>query len=205
MNIGFDIPKVQENVREKLKNFVYESITFLMVGTVNHRKNHRLLVESLKKACMQVPEKKVQLLILGREGGMSEGFKEMYAADRWIQKRVLWIKDASDSEVQWAYRNCSALVYPPKIEGVGLPLVEAAYFRLPILCSDIPVFHEVVGEHADYFKVDDVDSLSDAIIRWIHADKHPDSGKVKIHTWKECAASVLNILNNRVNPYAVLS
>ena len=136
---------------------------------------------------------------------MSESFEEMYLSDNWIHERVLWIKDASDSEVQWAYRNCDALVYPPKAEGFGLPLVEAAHFRMPILCSDIPVFHEVVGDNADYFQVDDVDSLSEALVRWIRSDKHPDSGMVRIHTWKECAAEVLDILNDRTEPYAVLS
>lgn len=205
MNLGFDIFEGQDKVREEIKNFVCDSTTFLMVGTVNPRKNHMLLVESMENVCVQVPEKKIKLLILGRKGWMSEGFEEMYSSDKRIQERVLWIKNASDSEVQWAYRNCTALVYPPKAEGFGLPLVEAAYFRLPILCSDIPIFHEVVGDNADYFHVDDVDSLTEALVRWIRSGKHPDSGKVKIHTWKECAAEVLDILNDRAEPYAVLS
>lgn len=205
MSLGFDIPEVEERVREELQSFVCDAKTFLMVGTVNPRKNHSLLIESFKKVCEQIPDGKIQLLILGREGWMIEGFRKMYSSDKWIQERVLWIKDASDSEVQWAYQNCSALVYPPKTEGFGLPLVEAAHFRLPILCSDIPIFHEVVGDNADYFKVDDVDSLTEALIDWIRADTHPDSGRVKMHTWRECAAEVLDILNDKSEPYAVIS
>ncbi len=30
-------------------------------------------------------------------------------------------------------------------EGFGLPILEAMYFKLPIVASDIPVFHELTG------------------------------------------------------------
>ena len=204
IHLGFDMAEVQGYVRNELKEFVNREKTFLIVGTVEPRKNQLLLLNSIKKISIESPDEKIQLLILGRDGWSNDEFKNMYATDNEIRKRVLWIKDATDNEVQWAYRNSSALVFPTKVEGFGLPLVEAAHFQLPIICSDIPVFREIAGDNVDYFTVDDVDSLSEALIRWLKADSHPDSSKIKMYTWKECAKEVLDIINDKAEPYAVL-
>jgi glycosyltransferase involved in cell wall biosynthesis len=205
IHLGFDIPELNGGVRDDLRNFVGQAMTFLTVGTVEPRKNHLLLLNSVKQVLKKNPERKIQLLILGRDGWLNDDFKRVYESDDMIKDNILWVKDASDDEVQWAYRNCAALVYPTKNEGFGLPLVEAARFSLPIICSDIPIIHEIVGDNADYFTVDDIESLSDALVRWIDSDIHPDSSKVKMYTWKECAMEVVGILNKRAKPYAVLS
>ena len=204
MHLGFDIPKLRIAVRDEIKDFVKKAKTFLMVGTVEPRKNHLLLLQSMKQVLETMPNEEVQLLIIGRDGWMNEEFKRMYENDDTIRNHVLWIKDGEDCEIQWAYQNCAALVYPPRTEGFGLPLVEAAHFHLPIMCSDIPVFREVVGNHADYFRVDDVDSLSRTIIRWLSVKQHPDSGQVKKYTWRECAEEVLDILDGKRAPYRLL-
>ena len=204
MHLGFDIPKLQEQVRTEISNFVNQGITFLIVGTVEIRKNHHLLLRSFKRVCQEFPNKQLNLLIIGKDGWKNEDFKEMYATDKFIQERCLWIKDASDSEVQWAYQHCAALVYPPRTEGFGLPLVEAAHFRLPILCSDIPIFREVVGDNADYFKVNNEDSLYEALVCWLRSDTHPDSGRIRMYSWRECTEEVVDILNDKVEPYAII-
>ncbi len=204
MHLGFDIPKIQEYVRNDIDDFVKLGTTFLIVGTVEIRKNHYLLLRSFKRVCQEFPDKQIQLLILGRDGWKNDDFKEMFETDNIIRERCLWVKDASDSEIQWAYQHCVALVYPSRTEGFGLPLVEAAHFKLPILCSDIPIFREVVGDNADFFKVNDEDSLSEALIAWINSARHPDSGKVKMYTWQECAEEVLDIMEGKVAPYRTL-
>lgn len=204
MHLGFDMPKVGGTVRKEIANFVNCGTTFLIVGTVEIRKNHYLLLKSLKRVCQAYSDKKIQLLILGRDGWKNDKFKEMYANDELIKERVLWIKDAGDYEVQWAYQNCSALVYPTMAEGFGLPLVEAAHFRLPIMCSDMPIFHEIVGDNVDYFKLNDEESLTKTMLRWIKSSQHPESGNIRTYTWKECAVEVVDILDNKVKPYAVM-
>lgn len=42
-------------------------------------------------------------------------------------------------------------------EGFGMPLVEAAAVRAPVLCSDIPAFREALGDAARYFPRDATD------------------------------------------------
>lgn len=204
MHLGFDIPKLEESVRKNIADFVNRGMTFLIVGTVEIRKNHHLLLRSFKRVCQELPDKQIQLLIVGKDGWKNEDFKKMYDSDKLIHERCLWVKDASDGEVQWAYNHCVALVYPTRAEGFGLPLVEAAHFGLPILCSDIPIFHEVVGDNADYFAVNDEYALQEALIKWIQSELHPDSRFVKTYTWKECATELLDTMNGNVDSYDVL-
>jgi len=46
------------------------------------------------------------------------------------------------------------LLFMPSLqEGFGIPLLEAALLKLPIVCSDISSFREVCGEHAHYFSL----------------------------------------------------
>src|SRR4029077_14007761 len=43
------------------------------------------------------------------------------------------------------YAVADALILPSASEGFGLPMLEAAVARLPIVCTDLPVLREVVG------------------------------------------------------------
>lgn len=48
-------------------------------------------------------------------------------------------------------RLCDLVLLPSIDEGFGMPLWEAAALRVPVLCSDIPAFHEVGGDSVSYF------------------------------------------------------
>jgi mannosylglucosylglycerate synthase len=52
------------------------------------------------------------------------------------------------------YALADALVLPSASEGFGLPMLEAAVARLPIICSDLAVLREVVGPAAMYVPLD---------------------------------------------------
>jgi glycosyltransferase involved in cell wall biosynthesis len=42
------------------------------------------------------------------------------------------------------------VVLPSASEGFGLPLAEAALFRVPVVCTDLPAFREVASEGATF-------------------------------------------------------
>ncbi|CAN5579200.1 hypothetical protein BH23CHL8_BH23CHL8_01250 [soil metagenome] len=48
------------------------------------------------------------------------------------------------------YRIADALFLPSRDEGFGLPILEAALHRLPIICTDLPVLRELAGDAATY-------------------------------------------------------
>ncbi len=48
------------------------------------------------------------------------------------------------------FRVADALFYPSRDEGFGLPVLEAAVCRLPVVCADVPSLREVGGPDAAY-------------------------------------------------------
>jgi glycosyltransferase involved in cell wall biosynthesis len=62
-------------------------------------------------------------------------------------------------ELAQLYAGAAAYVLPSRFEGFGLPVLEAMARGCPVVCSDIPVLHEVGGGAAVY-----VDSLNAAAL-----------------------------------------
>jgi mannosylglucosylglycerate synthase len=59
-----------------------------------------------------------------------------------------------DTVVGDFFRLADALFLPSREEGFGIPLIEAAFTRLPIFCSDIPPLRELGREEVVYFSLD---------------------------------------------------
>jgi glycosyltransferase involved in cell wall biosynthesis len=60
----------------------------------------------------------------------------------------------ADDRLDELYRAASALLLPSWDEGFGLPVLEAAVHRLPIVCSDLPSLRELAGDEATYVQPD---------------------------------------------------
>ena len=75
-----------------------------------------------------------------------------------ISDRVEFLSDVSTGLLEQLYAGCSALVYPSKMEGFGLPPLEAMARRRPAIVADIPVFRELYGPHALFVQVERADS-----------------------------------------------
>jgi glycosyltransferase involved in cell wall biosynthesis len=61
---------------------------------------------------------------------------------------------AGDALVRDLYRLADLLLLPSLDEGFGLPILEAAAHRLPIICSDLPALRDLAGDAAVYFAPD---------------------------------------------------
>lgn len=62
------------------------------------------------------------------------------------------------------YALADVLVFPSAAEGFGIPIAEAAAARVPIVCTDLPVFHSIAGDVPTYVSPDaDGVALADAI------------------------------------------
>ncbi len=203
-HMGADVPGGVQNARKEIQEFVKESNgkVFLMVGTLEPRKGHMVALQAFGKI-LKSAQQACRLLIIGHNGWKNDKIRKQLALPEY-KNHVLWVEDASDEELRWAYGHVDALIAASKDEGFGLPLVEAAYFGLPIICSDIPIFREVTQGYADYFKVMDADDLARCMSEWLQTEKHPDSRNIHIYTWQESAQEILDIIDGKVEPYKVL-
>jgi alpha-1,2-rhamnosyltransferase len=112
------------------------------------------------------------------------------------------LRDATDSELDHAYRHASALVIASSIEGFGLPVAEAFQHGLPVLCSDIPVFREIADGRAAFFGLDSPDSLTAALRSFCQthdiATRHERTPQ-GWYTWRESTDQLLTTVLTTLN------
>ena len=95
-----------------------------------------------------------------------------------LGKQLIWLDGISDEYLEKIYAESTCLIAASEGEGFGLPLIEAAQHRMPILARNIPVFQEVAGPHAMYFEGMAPEQLAHAVVRWLDmrtGNQVPDS------------------------------
>jgi glycosyltransferase involved in cell wall biosynthesis len=78
----------------------------------------------------------------------------------------------TDGVISDLYRLADVLFVPSRDEGFGLPILEAAVARLPIVCADLPSLRELAGDAALYIGADDdpVD-VATRVLEWFKSDR----------------------------------
>lgn len=168
---------------------------FLMVGTIEPRKGHRLALEAFDLLWSQGVD--VELVIVGRMGWNANLMVDKLEAHREWKKRLVWDANASDSRLQQYYAEADCLVAASFAEGYGLPIAEASHFRKPIIASDIPVFREVAGESmgAIFFEPGSAEGLSLAVRQFIKSTGTLDvTEAIPRKTWRESAEALQQLV-----------
>jgi glycosyltransferase involved in cell wall biosynthesis len=70
----------------------------------------------------------------------------------------------SDAQLKGLYQACSAFVFPSKMEGFGLPALEAMESGAPVIASSCDALREVLQSAGYYFDAADVDTLTDLLV-----------------------------------------
>ena len=57
----------------------------------------------------------------------------------------------SNEEKRWLYSHCAAFLFPSRLEGFGIPVLEAMRYHCKVFSSRMTSLPEVCGEHASYW------------------------------------------------------
>ncbi|MNZ84868.1 Glycosyltransferase Gtf1 [compost metagenome] len=169
--------------------------SFLMVGTIEPRKGHAQVLSAFEE--LWRAGQNVNLVIVGKQGWLVDSLAQYIHSHPESGKRLFWLSDASDSLLEELYNGSACLIAASKGEGFGLPLIEAAHHRLPIIARDIPVFREVAKEHAFYFSGADSQSLASSVGKWLELhdrNEHPQSAGLEHLSWNESAIELMRVL-----------
>jgi glycosyltransferase involved in cell wall biosynthesis len=80
-----------------------------------------------------------------------------------VAKHVHILGEVPYAQVRRYYAGASIFVFPSYLETFGHPMLEALASELPVVASDIPVFHEIAGAAALYADPHDAAALSHAM------------------------------------------
>ncbi|QAX82488.1 glycosyltransferase family 1 protein [Pseudomonas sp. DTU12.3] len=177
-----DLHSNEATVEPRLREmFATAEPVFLMVSTIEPRKNHGYLLDAFERAW--AAGSNARLCIAGRVGWKCEVLLERVRAHPQLNQRLFMFNDLSDTSLEHAYAHSKALVFPSFVEGFGLPLVEAMQRGLPAMASDIAVFREIGGEFMAYFDLQAPQSLADLIAAFESSGQFPAARDVADWTW----------------------
>lgn len=140
-------------------SFLSEEKYFIVVGTVEPRKNHLTLVKAYEHYRSLGGNWK--LVIVGRAGWSCSEIVKAIRGSKYFNSGLYWFDDADDTLLTTLYAKSACVICPSFAEGFGLPVVEGAIMRKPVIASKINVFVELAEEFAYFFEPDDFAALSE--------------------------------------------
>lgn len=197
---GFDksiSPESSVISRQKTTSDQRPATYFLYVGNAYPHKN----IETLIKGFLHFKKedkKDIQLYLVGKEDFFYKRLKSKLSN---VQKKdIHFLHNVNDGELAKLYRGAVALVSASKMEGFGLPPLEAlANNCLPVL-SDIPSFKEVCQENALYFGPTDPKDLARTLEKVLllpsqEKQKMLSAGKKRVEdfSWNSMARQTLAV------------
>ena len=123
---------------------------FVVLGTVEPRKNHQLLLQLWRQFAQELGSQAPRLVVIGQPGWGSAPVLRLLRRCPELQRLVTWRAHCTDEELGTWLAHARALLFPSLAEGFGLPLVEALALRVPVLASRLPAFREVAGEIPEF-------------------------------------------------------
>lgn len=138
---------------------------FLFVSSITARKN---LIAICRAMIILKDTLAIPLVIIG-DGKIEKNEVKQLMKENGIEHRLLFLNELSaakeDSFTSAAdfpaiYQQAFALVYPSIFEGFGLPILEAMWSGLPVICSSVSSMPEVAEDAALYFSPEDTKQLA---------------------------------------------
>lgn len=122
-------------------DFVRNRPFFFTIGQIRSKKNFHVLLDLMGS----FPE--YDLYICGDDHfDYAQLLRDTIRAKQLTN--VFLTGKVSQNEKAWLYKNCEAFLFPSKIEGFGLPIIEAMQFGKAVFSSNCTSLPEVCGGHA---------------------------------------------------------
>jgi glycosyltransferase involved in cell wall biosynthesis len=127
-------------------------------------KNHATLFLALHRL-RTVHGIEIPLILTGTGATAFAADTRRRAEELGLGSQVRWAGLVSADELLTYYRLATAVVFPSRAEGFGLPVVEAMACGCPVACSNTTSVGEIAGTAAELFDPDDTDGMTTAVRR----------------------------------------
>lgn len=169
------------------------------IGSLYPHKN----IDVVLKALSEIKNKDLKLVVATANNVFYKRFLKQVKKYN-LEKKVITPGFIKDEHLQKVYKEAKALIFPSKMEGFGLPGLEAMLCGCPVISSDASCLPEVYSNAALYFDPDDYRSL----IKKINSLDDPQTRKklikkgkqrVKKFSWEKTAVQTLDLYNTILN------
>ena len=129
---------------------------FVALGTIEPRKNHAFLLEIWRRFSTTMdPGEIPYLFVIGNRGWHNlDVFTQLDTAP-FMRRTVFEVANLPDEGVAAVLEGAAGLLFPSIAEGFGLPPIEAAALGVNVVCNDLPIYKEILGNIPVYGSVND--------------------------------------------------
>jgi len=174
----------------------FHSRYILAVGSERPRKNLKRLVEALSLVRRKHPDLfLVKVGEVGRDPIFAHSWRE---SAKQFGVPVDLVGKVSEEDLACWYRGAVMLTFPSLMEGFGMPPTEAMACGCPVVVSDIPASHEIVGEAGIYVNPESVESIAEGVEQMLlERERFIPLGlrRAKLFSWNEAARRVQEVYN----------
>ena len=168
----------------------------LYVSRIEPRKNQLQLLQLF--AQNQEVYNNYNLVLIGKKSLESSEFDQYFnQLDKSIQARVHYIEQVDNTDLIHFYRAASFFVYPTLYEGFGIPPIEAAASKIPVLCNENTSMKDFkfLSPYLIDFKDSSIQNIFNEFITASHDQLDDVKQHVKEHyLWEISAKSLLEAL-----------
>jgi glycosyltransferase involved in cell wall biosynthesis len=143
------------------------------------------------------------LVIAGRKDIFSKRL-EREASELGLNiENVRFIDLPTDDELASLYKNASLFIFPSRIEGFGIPPLEAMSYETPVAAANTSSIPEVLKHAAQYFDPDDIEALVELMRQSIDEPERFEKQKKDgltlsmQYSWSNTAKQTLKIYNEQ--------
>lgn len=147
----------------------------LQVGTLEKRKNAAATIQALLHL-----DKKLPLVLVGRPTPYRQELEALIARHH-LEAQVLFLDKVSYYDLPLIYRQATVFIYPSRIEGFGIPVLEGLYSGVPVIAATGSCLEEAGGSETLYFHPDDPAALAQHINNVTSGSFHVDKTKLREH------------------------
>ncbi|GLQ35505.1 hypothetical protein GCM10007939_17880 [Amylibacter marinus] len=141
--------------------------SFLCLGTIEPRKNIQMLLNIWENYGKTLPTADIpNLLLVGKRGWETQEFFHSLDNHPMRGQHIFEYNNFSDQQVASALKASKALLFPSYVEGFGLPAIEALACGRDVICSDIPVFQEILPRSGEFIPATAQNRWAETILRY---------------------------------------
>lgn len=145
-----------------IQNFI------LYVSRIEPRKNQLLLLE--KYLQLKLYDQKISLVFIGKQSLHDHAFEKLLQ-QALVQHPglIYWLEQVSGEYIEAFYKSCRLFVYPSRAEGFGLPPLEAALCKVPVLCSKATAMNDYCFFEPFFFDPGNEIGFEEMLMSILHA------------------------------------
>ncbi|WP_316797983.1 glycosyltransferase family 1 protein [Pedobacter frigidisoli] len=170
---SFKGPVDPPRLNEIKNNYTLPDHYILNVGTIESRKNLKLLIQALPGM-----REEYMLVVIGKPTSyLKEVEKEIETLG--VKNRVIFLQNIPFADLPGIYQLADLFVYPSFYEGFGIPIIEALYSQTPVVAATGSCLEEAGGPHSLYIDPTNATALSETVNKVLNSKEIQNEMKAK--------------------------